>query len=229
MLLDALGLIATLDGEFVAILALSLRVSLTAAGLAFLVALPLAVGLAVSAFPGRGALLVFVNAMQGLPPVVVGLALYLLLSRAGPLGPLGLLFTPAGMIAAQFLLVLPIFIALMHRQFAASWVEFGDSLRIDGARFPVLVGLLATMSRAALATIFLAGFGRAIAEVGAIMIVGGNIRGETRTMTTAIALETSKGDLALALALGMVLIALTVLVSAVTFALARVHQDTAMR
>lgn len=227
--LDALRLIAALDREIVAIIALSLQVSLTAAALAFMLALPLAVGLATTRFPGRMALLVVVNALQGLPPVVVGLVLYLLLSRAGPLGFLGLLFTPTGMIAAQFVLVLPIFVALMHRQFEADWREIGDSLRMDGAAFMMITRLLAAMGRMALVTIFLTGFGRAIAEVGAIMVVGGNIRGESRTMTTAIALETSKGDLALALALGLVLILLTLVVSLLAFFLARAHRAAQAR
>jgi tungstate transport system permease protein len=218
---EALTLIATFDGEVFAIVALSLRVSLSAAALAFLLALPLAGLLAMREFPGRRGVLVTANALQGLPPVLVGLVLYLLLSRSGPLGPLGLLFTPAGMILAQLVLVLPIFVALLHRQFEAGWREVGDLLRMDGARLSGALLLLATMGRAGLATVFLTGFGRAIAEVGAIMIVGGNIRGQTRTMTTAIALETSKGDLPLALALGLVLVGLTFLVSLGAFLLAR--------
>jgi tungstate transport system permease protein len=176
--------------------------------------------LAVSQFWGRQAVVVLTNALLGLPPVVVGLAIYLALSRSGPFGFMGLLFTPAAMVVAQTVLATPIVIALVHRAAATLWSTYGDLLRIDGASRRRSALELLLMARTALLTAFLAAFGRAIAEVGAIIIVGGNIRGFTRTMTTTIALETSKGDLPLALALGFILILLSVGVSATAFLLA---------
>jgi tungstate transport system permease protein len=196
-------------------------VSLTATILAALLGTACGVALAVYRVPGRGALLVTVNALLGLPPVVVGLAVYLLVSRAGPLGGLGLLFTPSAMILAQTFLAWPIVTALVHRTCAGLWAEYGDALTSDGASRPRAALTLLAMGRAGLVTAFLTAFGRAIAEVGAIIMVGGNIRGVTRTMTTAIALETSRGELALALGLGTVLLALTLAVSAFAFALNR--------
>ena len=219
----AVDLVAGLDPELVGIVALSLRVSLTATLVAFLVGAPLGAALAVCRFPGRGAVLVLVNALLGLPPVVAGLVIYLMVSRSGPLGGLGLLFTPAAMIMAQALLALPIVIALVHRHMAGLWTDYGDALRADGASRPRAVATLFNLGRAGLVTAFLAAFGRAIAEVGAILIVGGNIRGYTRTMTTAITLETSKGDLPLALGLGIVLVSLSLAVSASALALGRVR------
>jgi tungstate transport system permease protein len=216
----AVKLLASLDSELMAIVALSLRVSLTASLVAMAVGAPLGGALAVCRFPGRQAVVVLANALLGLPPVVAGLAIYLLLTRSGPLGFAGLLFTPAAMVLAQTALATPIVIALAHRAAAALWSEYGDLLRNDGASRRRAVWELALIGRGALLTAFLAAFGRAIAEVGAIIIVGGNIRGYTRTMTTAIALETSKGDLALALGLGMILILLSVSVSATSFLLA---------
>jgi tungstate transport system permease protein len=176
--------------------------------------------LAVSQFWGRQAVVVLTNALLGLPPVVVGLAIYLALSRSGPFGFMGLLFTPAAMVVAQTVLATPIVIALVHRAAATLWSTYGDLLRIDGASRRRSALELLLMARTALLPAFLAAFGRAIAEVGAIIIVGGNIRGFTRTMTTTIALETSKGDLPLALALGFILILLSVGVSATAFLLA---------
>jgi tungstate transport system permease protein len=217
----ALDLLRQADPELVGIVGLSLRVSLGAAALAFVAGAPLGAMLAAIPFSGRTAILIGLNACLGLPPVLVGLVLYLLLSRSGLLGGLGLLFTPAAMVAAQFLLAAPIVAALTHRSSAALWAEFGDALRVDGASRGRAVVTLLAMSRAALVTAFLAAFGRAIAEVGAILMVGGNIRGHTRTMTTSIALETSRGDLALALALGLILLALSVSVSALAFGLGR--------
>lgn len=217
----AFNLIAGFDPELIGIVALSLRVSLLAAAVAFLIGAPLGAALAVCRFPGRGTLLVLLNALLGLPPVVAGLAVYLLVSRSGPLGPLGILFTPAAMILAQALLALPIVIALVHRPMDRLWAEYGDVLRVDGASRPRAVATLFNLERAGLATAFLAAFGRAIAEVGAILIVGGNIRGYTRTMTTAIALETSKGDLPLALGLGIILVCLSLVVSAAALAIGR--------
>ncbi|GJD50852.1 Tungstate uptake system permease protein TupB [Methylobacterium crusticola] len=217
----ALQLILRADAELVAIVGLSLRVSLAAAGLGFVLGAPLGALIAATRFPGRTALLVVLNALLGLPPVVVGLVLYLLVSRAGPLGGLGLLFTPGAMVLAQCLLALPIVAALAHRACEGLWAEYGDALRIDGVGRGHAVAILLAMAPAPLLTAFLAAFGRAIAEVGAILMVGGNIRGHTRTMTTSIALETSRGDLAQALGLGLILLAVTLLVSALAFGLSR--------
>jgi tungstate transport system permease protein len=162
---------------------------------------------------------VLANALLGLPPVVVGLTIYLLLSRSGPLGFAGLLFKPAAMIIAQVVLTTPIVIALVHRPLAVLWSEYRDLMRVDGLSKAHSVLELFVIGRSFLLTAFLAAFGRAIAEVGAIIMVGGNIRGFTRTMTTAIALETGKGELALALGLGLVLVVISVLVSAAAFLL----------
>jgi tungstate transport system permease protein len=200
------------------IIGLSLSVSLTAAALATLFGAPLGAALAAYAFPGRRILVVAVNAFLGLPPVVVGLVLYLLLSRSGPLGVLGLLFTPGAMVLAQTVLALPIVTALVHSASADLWAEYGGALQVDGATRLRAIPHLLAMARFRLVTAVLAGFGRAISEVGAILIVGGNIAGHTRTMTTAIVLETSKGNLSLALCLGLVLIGISIAVSATIFA-----------
>jgi tungstate transport system permease protein len=215
----ALSLIGSLDAEMVGIVALSLRVSLSASVIALLIGAPFGAWLAIVRFPGRHAIIVLTNALLGLPPVVVGLALYLLLSRSGPLGSAGLLFTPAAMAIAQTLLGTPIVVALVHRPASLLWAEYADLARTDGLSNLRSIGLLFALGRASLLTAFLAAFGRAIAEVGAIIIVGGNIRDYTRTMTTAIALETSKGDLPLALGLGLILLALSVAVSTSAFLL----------
>ncbi|RKK05884.1 ABC transporter permease subunit [Pseudoroseomonas wenyumeiae] len=217
----AMGLILGGDAELWQVILLSLRVSGTAAAVAFVVGLPLAALLVMSNFRGRDLLLLLSNAALGLPPVVVGLVCYLLLSRSGLLGGLGWLFRPAGMVLAQTLLALPIVVALSSRALAPFWAEYRDVLLIDGAGFRQSLLELARMARPPLLTVFLAAFGRAIAEVGAILIVGGNIRGETRTMTTAIALETQKGDLPLALALGGLLLLMCLGVSTVTLLLDR--------
>jgi tungstate transport system permease protein len=217
----ALALIGSRDPDLWQAVLLSLQVSLTASLIAFVIGAPVGAYLAVRRFTGRSAVLVLANAFLGLPPVVVGLAVYVVLSQSGPLGGLRLLFTPAAMIIAQTLLTLPIVIALTHRATAGFWERFGDSLTIDGASPRRSVLILLAMARAGLVTTYLAAFGRAIAEVGAIMMVGGNIRGYTRTMTTAIALETSKGNLALALGLGLILISLATGVSAAAFLLDR--------
>jgi tungstate transport system permease protein len=210
----AFQLIAKLDDELVATVLLSLQVSLTASACAFVIGAPLGTALAVYRFPARGALVVIANALLGLPPVVVGLSVYLLLSRSGPLGSLGLLFTPAAMMIAQTVLGTPIVVALVHRVAVGLWRAYGDSLMVSGAsRFRAIRPLM-RMGREGMLTAFLAAFGRTIAEVGAIIIVGGNIRGYTRTMTTTIALETSRGDLSLALALGIILVVLSMAVSA---------------
>ncbi len=217
---NSLSLIGEADPELLGIVALSLKVSLTASIIALLLGAPIGAWLAIVRFPGRQAIIVLTNALLGLPPVVVGLALYLLLSRSGLFGSAGLLFTPAAMVIAQTLLAGPIVVALVHRPSTLLWAEYGDLARSDGLSLVRSVALLFALGRASLLTAFLAAFGRAIAEVGAIIIVGGNIRGFTRTMTTAIALETSKGDLPLALGLGLILLALSVTVSTVAFLLA---------
>lgn len=199
-----------LDANLVAIAALSLKVSGTAVLLAACIALPLGAWLALARFPGREALIAVLNGMMGLPPVVVGLLVYLLLSRAGPLGPLGLLFTPGAMVIAQAILILPIIAALARQVIEDAWEEYREQLQsLNATRWQCVKALLWD-TRFSLSTSVLAGFGRAVAEVGAVMIVGGNIDGVTRVMTTAIALETSKGDLPLALALGMLLIVMVV-------------------
>jgi tungstate transport system permease protein len=215
----AFALIGEADSELMGIVALSVRVSLTASIVALLIGAPFGALLAIARFRGRQVIIVLTNALLGLPPVVVGLALYLLLSRSGPLGAAGLLFTPAAMVIAQTLLATPIVVALVHRPASLLWAEYGDLARIDGLSLLRSMGLLFALGRTSLLTAFLAAFGRAIAEVGAIIVVGGNIRGFTRTMTTAIALETSKGDLPLALGLGLILLALSVAVSTVAFLL----------
>jgi tungstate transport system permease protein len=208
------------SGEFVRIVALSLGVSLSATACSIVLGLPLGAALAVFRFPGRRFLIVVVNALLGLPPVVVGLALYLVLSHAGPLGALRLLFTPGAMVLAQTVLATPIVTALVHRAVADLWTDYGGALQVDGATRLRAIPALLAMGRMRLLTAALAGFGRTISEVGAILVVGGNIAGYTRTMTTAIALETSKGNLSLALGLGFVLIGISIAVSATVFALA---------
>jgi tungstate transport system permease protein len=214
---QALQLVGGTDAKLFSIVLLSLQVSLTAVLTACVIGLPLGATVAVSRFPGRRALIVILNSMMGMPPVVVGLAVYLLLSRAGPLGSMGLLFTPTAMVVAQAILVTPIVTALTRQVVEDAWDEYRDQLRSLGeTRFGAALTLLAD-ARFSLLTIVLAGFGRAAAEVGAVMIVGGNIDDVTRVMTTAIALETSKGDLPLALALGMVLLAVVLTINAAAF------------
>ncbi|WP_026607640.1 ABC transporter permease [Methylocapsa acidiphila] len=213
----AVKLIAEADAELFATVRLSLAVSLSATSIAFLLGAPAGAFLVVQTFQARPALLVLLNALLGLPSVVVGLIAYLLLSRSGPLGFLGLLFTPQAMALAQVILTLPIVLVLTYRATETYWRAYRDIFLVFGASRLRMIGMLLDSARAALVTVFLAAFGRAIAEVGAIMIVGGNIRGFTRTMTTAIVLETSRGDLALALGIGIILIGLTVLVSGGAF------------
>ena len=205
---EAFAMVARLDARLVEIIALSLGVSLSSVALSCAFALPLGAALAVATFRGRGALVTTLNALLGLPAVVVGLLVYLLLSRAGPLGALGLLFTPRAMVIAQAILVFPLLAALTRQVVADAWAETREQLVSMGAGTWTSAGALLVDLRFTLLTIVLAGFGRAISEVGAVMIVGGNIDGVTRVMTTAIALETSKGDLPLALGLGVVLLAL---------------------
>jgi len=221
----AFQLLATTNSELLSIVWLSLKVSGVAVIVASMLALPFGAWLALVRFPGRQSLIAILNAMMGLPPVVVGLLVYLALSRAGPLGALGLLFTPAAMMVAQTLLIFPIIAALARQVIEDAWAEYREQLlSLNASRGQSMKALLWDM-RFTLLTAVLAGFGRAIAEVGAVMIVGGNIDGVTRVMTTAISLETSKGDLALALALGMVLIVIVVFVNAI----AQIVKTTAMK
>ena len=213
----ALALLTGLDSKLVEIVLLSLRVSLSAVAISALLGLPVGAAIAVSRFPGRQTVIVLLNALMGLPPVVVGLLVYLLLSRAGPLGPLGILFTPSAMVIAQSILILPIIAALSRQAIEDAWREHEEQLRSLGAGRMNAALTLLWDTRFSLLTTILAGFGRAAAEVGAVMIVGGNIDGVTRVMTTAIALETSKGDLPLALGLGMILIAIVIAVNAAAY------------
>ena len=211
----AFGLIAGTDPDLWSIVWLSLKVSLASTVLACALGLPLGAWIAIARFPGRRGAIVVLNASLGIPTVVVGLVVYLLLSRAGPLGSMGILFTPSAIVVAQTLLVLPI-VAALARQFAESgWEEYREQLVSLGVGVGRAVGTLLWDLRFPLVTVVLAGFGRAISEVGAVMIVGGNIDGVTRVMTTAIALETSKGDLPLALGLGIVLLVIVLAVNAV--------------
>jgi tungstate transport system permease protein len=220
----ALRLVMNGDPELAEIVGLSLRVSLTAVLIAMAAGLPLGAWLGLARFPGRHAVVVLANALMGLPPVVAGLAIYLLLSRSGPLGGLGLLFTPTAMVVAQSVLVLPIVISLTRQVVEDLWGEYEEQLRSIGSSRLRAIPTLLWDGRFTLLTAMLAGFGRASAEVGAVIIVGGNIAGVTRTMTTAIALETSRGDLALALGLGMILLAITLLLNAGAFAAGRLAQ-----
>ena len=218
---SALQLVLTADPTLLGIIRLSLIVSLSAVALAAVVGVPLGAVVALTRFRGRQAVIVALNAMMGLPPVVVGLAVYLLLSRSGPLGSWGLLFTPQAMIIAQTILVTPLIAALARQTIEDLVAEYHDELAAMDVGPLGRVGTLIWDGRFALVTALLAGFGRAAAEVGAIIIVGGNIDGFTRTMTTAIALETSKGDLPLAIGLGVVLITIVVIINALAWAVRR--------
>jgi tungstate transport system permease protein len=213
----AFNLIVSFDPELIEIIRRTFFVSLSAVAIASLVGLPAGAVLAVVRFPGRRALIILVNAMMGLPPVVVGLVIYLALSRSGPLGFMGLMFSPFAMIAAQCVLIVPIVTALSHQVLRALYLEYREQLCSFGASLPQMVLTILWDGRRALVTSVMAGFGRAVAEVGAVLIVGGNIAGVTRVMTTTIALETSKGDLALALALGMILVVAAVALNAGAF------------
>jgi tungstate transport system permease protein len=205
--------------EFVHIVGLSLAVSFSATAVAAVVGLPCGAALAICRFPGRRLLILLANAFLGLPPVVVGLALYLMLSRSGPLGALALLFTPGAMVIAQVLLAAPIITALTHRAIEEPWQEYGGALRVDGATRSRSIRVLLAIARRPVLTAVLAGFGRTISEVGAVLIVGGNIAGYTRIMTTAIVLKTSEGELGPALGLGLILIGISIAVSASAFVL----------
>jgi len=210
---NAFALIVNFDANLGEIVFLSLKISIGAVLIASLIGLPFGAALAVFRFPGRSAIVILLNALMGLPPVVVGLVVYLLLSRAGPFGVLGLLFTPGAMVIAQVLLVTPLIAALARQTVEVMWVEYDEQLRSLGAKRGRATRALLWDARFTLLTAVLAGFGRAIAEVGAVMIVGGNIDHVTRVMTTAIALDVSKGNLALALGLGIVLVVLTIIVN----------------
>jgi tungstate transport system permease protein len=213
----AARLIVTFDRDLAEIVLLSLRISLTAVGFAALIGLPLGAAVAVLRFPGRRTAAVVLNALMGLPPVVVGLVVFLVLSRAGPLGVLGLLFTPTAMIIAQTLLTTPIVAALTRQIVEDLWSEYEEQLRSLGASPSRSIATLLWDGRFSLVTAVLAGFGRATSEVGAVMLVGGNIDHVTRVMTTAIALETSKGNLALALGLGIILLSLSLIVNGAVY------------
>ena len=218
---SALQLVLSGDPALYAIVRLSLLVSLSAVVFGGLIGIPFGAAVALTRFPGREAVTVILNALMGLPPVVVGLAVYLLLSRSGPLGSWGLLFTPTAMVIAQTILIAPIIAALTRQTIEDLWTEYRDELAAMDVGPLGRIATLIVDARFSLVTALLAGFGRAAAEVGAVMIVGGNIDGFTRTMTTAIALETSKGDLPLAMGLGLVLITIVVLVNAGAWGLRR--------
>ena len=215
---EALRLIVTLDAALLEIIGLSLRVTLGAVSVACVIGIPLGAVLAVSHFPGRGVLVVMLSAFMGLPPVVVGLALYLVFSASGPLGALQLLYTPTLMVIAQTILVTPIVAALTRQVIADLNDEYDETLRAMGASRLARIATLIHDARFSLLTAALAGLGRALAEVGAVMIVGGNINHVTRVMTTSIALETARGALSLALALGLILISLTIAINAAVHA-----------
>lgn len=224
---SALQLVMDGDPELFAIVRLSLLVSLSAVAVAAAIGVPLGAFLALTRFSGREVAVVVLNALMGLPPVVVGLAVFLLLSRSGPLGSWGILFTPQAMIIAQAILVIPIIAALARQTIEDLWVEYRDELAAMNVGPAGRVATLIWDARFSLVTALLAGFGRAAAEVGAIMIVGGNIDGFTRTMTTAIALETSKGDLPLAIGLGIVLILIVIAINALAWAARRAGERVA--
>jgi tungstate transport system permease protein len=216
-----LDLILSGDANFYAIVRLSLFVTFSATVIAALIGMPMGAFVALNRFPGRDALIVVLNGFMGLPPVVAGLAVFLLLSRSGPLGPLGLLFTPLAMIIVQAVLITPIIAALTRQVVEDLWAEYREELIAMGVGPADRVGTLLWDARFSLVTILLAGFGRAAAEVGAVIIVGGNIDGFTRVMTTTIALETSKGNLPLAVGLGLVLIVLVMIVNALAWGVRR--------
>jgi tungstate transport system permease protein len=224
---SALQLILTADPTLFAIVKLSLLISLSATLIAALVGLPLGALIALTRFRGREAAIVTLNALMGLPPVVVGLAIYLALSRSGPLGAWGLLFTPTAMVIAQTVLVTPIVAALARQTIEDLWVEYRDELAAMNVRPFRRISTLIWDARFSLITALLAGFGRAAAEVGAIIIVGGNIEHFTRTMTTTIALETSKGNLPLAMGLGLILICIIVLINVMAWGMRRAGERIA--
>lgn len=225
--ITAIELLLSGDATLLAIVSLSLQVSLSAVFLGALVGVPAGAAIALTRFPGREAAIVILNALMGLPPVVVGLAIYLLLSRSGPLGSWGLLFTPTAMVIAQTVLIAPIIAALSRQTIEDLWTEYRDELAAMDVGPLRRIATLIVDARFSLVTALLAGFGRAAAEVGAVIIVGGNIDGFTRVMTTAIALETSKGDLPLAIGLGLVLIAIVIVVNAAAWGIRRAGERLA--
>jgi tungstate transport system permease protein len=224
---SAFQLVLSGDPALIAIVQLALIVSLLAVFFSTLIGVPLGAVIALTRFPGRNAAIVVLNAMMGLPPVVIGLAVYVALSRSGPLGAWGLLFTPQAMIIAQTVLVTPIIAALSRQTIEDLWTEYRDELTAMNIGPFGRVATLIWDARFSLLTALLAGFGRAAAEVGAVIIVGGNIEGFTRTMTTAIALETSKGNLAFAIGLGMVLMSIVVVINALAWAVRRAAERMA--
>ena len=224
---SALQLVLSADPTLLAIVCLSLKITLSATLLAGVVGAPLGALIALQRFPGREAVIIALNALMGLPPVVVGLTTYLALSRSGPLGSWGLLFTPAAMVIAQTVLVTPIIAALTRQTIEDLWVEYRDEFAAMDVGPLRRVLTLIWDARFSLVTALLAGFGRAAAEVGAIIIVGGNIEGFTRTMTTTIALETSKGNLSLAIGLGIILMTIVVAISALAWAVRRAGERVA--
>lgn len=224
---SALSLVVTADPALMTIVGLSLWVTLSAVALSALIGIPLGALVALTRFPGRDLFIVVLNTLMGLPPVVVGLGVYLLLSRSGPLGVLGILFTPTAMIIAQTILVTPIIAALARQTIEDLWREYQAELAAMDVRPLRRVVTLIWDARFSLVTALLAGFGRAAAEVGAVIIVGGNINGYTRTMTTAIALETSKGDLPLAIGLGMILMVIVIIINALAWAVRRAGEAIA--
>jgi len=224
---SALQLVLNGDPALFSIVLLALIVSLSAVLLAALIGVPLGALIALTSFRGRDGAIVLLNTLMGLPPVVIGLLVYLALSRSGPLGAWGLLFTPQAMVIAQTILVAPIIAALSRQTIEDLWLEYRDELTAMNVPWPDRVATLVWDARFSLITALLAGFGRAAAEVGAVIIVGGNIEGHTRTMTTAIALETSKGDLPLAIGLGIVLMAIVLTVNALAWAVRRAAERVA--
>jgi tungstate transport system permease protein len=224
---SALSLVVTADPALMTIVGLSLWVTLSAVALSALIGIPLGALVALTRFPGRDLFIVVLNTLMGLPPVVVGLGVYLLLSRSGPLGVLGILFTPTAMIIAQTILVTPIIAALARQTIEDLWREYKAELAAMDVKPLRRVVTLIWDARFSLVTALLAGFGRAAAEVGAVIIVGGNINGYTRTMTTAIALETSKGDLPLAIGLGIILMVIVIIINALAWAVRRAGEAIA--
>ncbi len=222
---QALELLLRLDSELWEIVALSFKVSLSAIMIACVIGLPIGAALAIKKFPGHSAVRILVDTFMAMPPVVVGLVVYLLLSRAGPLGVFGLLYTPSAMIIAQTLLITPIVIALSQQVFGPLWQRLGEQFRLLNTPTPRILMALFLEGRHQLLTVWLAGFGRAIAEIGTVMMVGGNIDHYTRVMTTAIALETSKGNLEMAMALGIILMGMALLINILAHSVNRMQRS----
>lgn len=223
---QALSLLVRLDSDLWEIVALSFKVSLSAVMIATAIGLPIGAALATKKFPGHGAVRILVDTLMAMPPVVIGLIAYLLLSRSGPLGVFGLLYTPSAMIIAQTLLITPIIVALSQQVFGPLWLRLGDQLRLLNTSTSQTLATLFHEGRHQLLTVWLAGFGRAIAEIGAVMMVGGNIDHYTRVMTTAIALETSKGNLEMAMALGIILMIMALFINILAHSFSRLQRGT---